>query len=111
MPRDKELGHIEKPTNLTDQSWTKVVLRVSEMEIFNELTRAKWHRGSTVSALAFLLLKKSDARADHYFDTFSETMEVIRQFYGASWFTRSIDDETMERVYTFYVPAKPTAQG
>jgi hypothetical protein len=106
-PTDRHLvvqNFEEGPRVERDVTWTKVVLRVSEIEISNELRRASWHKGSTVSALGFLLLKKSNASANYYFDTFSETMEVIRKFYGASWFTRRIDDETMERVYTFFVP-------
>lgn len=85
-------------------AYKKINIRVSEIEILKELIRSKWHKGCTASALSFLLLEKSNATANHYFDTPTETLEVVRKFFNASHISATLDNQTMDQVYTFYIP-------
>ena len=87
----------------------KTVLRVSEVELLQR-RMDPYYRGNVVSALGDLLAEKAgmDIEIGLTSTGFLEELERIRVFLGAEYCTGTIDDETMERIYSFY-PSKIAA--
>jgi hypothetical protein len=69
-----------------------------------------YYRGPVVSPLGDLLAEKAGMgiKIRLISTSFVEELERIRVFLGAEYYTGRIDDETMERIYSFY-PSKIAA--
>lgn len=82
-----------------------VVLRVSEVEL-SRREMDPYYRGNVVSALGDLLAEKAGmgSKIGLTSTRFVEELERIRVFLGAEYYTGHIDNETMERVYSFRLP-------
>jgi hypothetical protein len=65
-----------------------------------------YYRGNVVSALGDLLSEKAGMGFEIGLTStsFVSELERIREFLGAEYYTGRIDDETMERIYSFYPP-------
>ena len=82
-----------------------VTLRVSEAEL-SRREMERYYRGKVVSPLGDLLAEKAGMgiRIGLAGTSFISELERIRDFLGAEYYTGRIDDETMERIYSFYPP-------
>jgi hypothetical protein len=85
-----------------------VILRVTETEL-SRREMERYYRGPVVSPLGDLLSEKAGMgiRIGLARTSFVSELERIRDFLGAGYYTGRIDDETMERIYSFY-PTKAT---
>ena len=83
----------------------KTVLRVSEVELLQR-EMDPYYCGSVVSALVDLLSEKAGMGIKIGLTStgFVEELERIRVFLGAEYYTGTIDNETIERIYSFYPP-------
>jgi hypothetical protein len=82
-----------------------VTLRVTEEELCRRQMEP-YYRGNVVSALGDLLSEKAGMgiKIGLTSTSFVSELERIRDFLGAEYYTGRIDDETMERIYSFYPP-------
>jgi hypothetical protein len=80
-----------------------IELRVTEQEIVERASHP-YYKGSVVSALGDLLSEKAGVNIGLTSDSFVTELERIREKLGAETYRGRIDDETMERIYTFFLP-------
>ena len=82
-----------------------IVLRVSHVEL-SRREMDPYYLGNVVSPLGDLLSEKArmGIQIGLTSTSFVEELERIRDFLGAEYYTGRIDDETMERIYSFYPP-------
>ena len=82
-----------------------VTLRVTEAEL-SRREMERYYRGPVVSPLGDLLAEKAGmgSKIGLTSTSFVSELERIRDFLGAGYYTGRIDDETMERIYSFYPP-------
>ena len=96
---------------MSTPNYSAVVLRVSETELCQR-EMDPYYRGPVVSPLGDLLAEKAGMgiKIRLTSTSFVEELERIRVFLGAEYYTGRIDDETMERIYSFYTPNTKVAK-
>jgi hypothetical protein len=81
-----------------------IVLRVSEIEIAQR-SMQPYYRGNVVSALGDLLAEKAGVNIGLSSESFVDELNRIAVKLGADRYSGRIDIETMERIYTFFLPS------
>ena len=80
-----------------------IVLRVSEIEIAQR-SMQPYYKGNVVSALGDLLSEKAGVNIGLSSESFVDELNRIAGKLGANRYSGRIDTETMERIYTFFLP-------